>query len=164
MPTSQLFLSNDAVGTQFGEEIFRVNLASTTSATATSAVSIPAAVATKNGKIVGAWVALNNPALSASGFVSGTVSLTPRINSVAAFSIVPSIDMVATSALVVRTNTLTAASAAGVVKGTINPLSAQFSAGDTISFDYNMTSAGSAAAGFAGAGFIGAITVRYDAV
>jgi hypothetical protein len=100
------------------------------------------------------------PAVSASGFVSGTVDAQVNINSAAVLSTLPAIAMVGSAGAVARKTTLTGGGTSAVV----NQNSCYFSAGDCISVDYNARSVGSAAATAAGTGLYVGVRVRYTAV
>ena len=156
----RIMLTNDEVGSAFAEETFFFNFASETSALAASAVTIPLCAPPVAGQVVDVVLGVVRPALSASGFVSGTVDFDVKINSVTCLSTKPAIAMVATSALAVRTNTNDGAAAA--TKAVLNASNA-FDANDQICVEYNARSVGSAAAGAAGVGLYAAIKVRYTA-
>lgn len=171
----RLFLSNDTVGGGVGyaEQTFcypcggTMTEGSVHGAANFSGAVLPMFIAKGNGRILDCFIGVVQPALSASGFVSGTVTATPRINSVAVCSTNPVIKMVGVSSGVVRTSTnnlLSAQLSAGGASAVVNVNSANFSTGDQISFDYNTFSVGSAAAGAAGSGFYIGVTVRYAAV
>jgi len=169
----RIFLSNDTVvgsvgdpnnqGFQFDEETFYFasNETSVHGGANYSAITQGLFTAKANGRIVDVWIGTVQPALSASGFVSGTVNGTVRINSVDVCSTDPSQDMVATSAGVVRTSTNK--SSTGATSAVINQGSNTFSIGDQICYEYNTRSVGSAAAGAAGKGFYLGCKVRYFA-
>ena len=160
----RLLLSNDTdKGYYFQEEVFSWTTPLETSAHGFSAVNVPlVGPMPHNGRIVDIILGVAQPALSASGFVSGTVDANVRINSGATIcTTAPAIAMAATSATCVRkaTNEVTT----GVTKAVLGAGSAVFSAGDMIEVDYNARSVGSAAAGAAGNGAYIAVVVRYDA-
>ncbi len=170
----RLFLSNDGLtsaqipGYDFHEEIRFFSLANESSALASSATLVPVFLADKPGRIVDFWIGVVTPAVSASGFVSGNVSATVNINSAAALSTPPAIigPVGSAGAAGRQTTNTTFTSAAGKpspVSAVVNPLSANFSAGDMISINYNLQSAGSAAATAAGTGFYAAVKLRYAA-
>jgi hypothetical protein len=160
----RLLLSNDAdVGYAYAEDIFSWATPLETSAHGFSAVNVPlVGPMPRNGRVVDVILGVAQPALSASGFVSGTVIGNVRINSGANIcTTAPSIAMAATSATCIRkaTNDVTT----GVTPAVLGLASAVFSAGDMIEVDYNAVSVGSAAAGAAGNGAYIAVVVRYDA-
>lgn len=159
----RLFLSNDSTvsggGIQPDEEIFFFGQASETSALTGSATLVPLTIAKSNGVISNVIIGVALPGVSASGWVSGTVDATVRINSAAVCSTNPSIAMAGSAGQATRKNTLTG----GGVSAVINTASAAFSAGDQISVDWNARSVGSAAATAAGQGFTGAVVVRWAA-
>lgn len=162
MANDRIFLSNDAVGggIDFNEATFYFGFASESSAAGTaSATLVPLFVAPENGRIVDCFVGVVLPAVSASGFVSGTQEANVRINSVQILSTVPAINMAGSAGQAVRKST----NAGGGVSAVVNWGSATFSAGDQISIDYNSRSVGSAAAGAAGKGLQVGVKVRYSA-
>lgn len=160
----RVLLSNDAtVGYTNDDRIATLNLlANETSAHGASAGNVqffgPLPV---NGRIVDFAIGVLQPALSASGFVSGTVNATLRINSATVCSTDPVLTMVATSATCIRQ--ATNQSAANATSAVVNNLSANFSAGDMISIDWNARSVGSAAAGAAGKGLYAMVRYRLAA-
>lgn len=156
---SEIFLSNDAAGFDYSEETFHYNFISETSVHGVSATRIAGRMMARAGKVVSVAIGVVAPALSASGFVSGTVDATLRINSAAVCSTDPSIPMAGSAGAVGRKST----NAGGGVSAVVNPVSATFSKGDQLSLDYNARSVGSAAAGSAGVGFYATFRVRYDA-
>ena len=158
--SANLFLSRDAAGYSFDDNVVFVSLANETSALTGSATLVPAAVTYRPGRIVDAFIAVATPALSASGFVSGTVDAQVRINSAAVLATQPSIAMAANSAGMGRRAT----NAGGGVSAIINPSSASFGRGAMITVDYNARSVGSAAAGVAGNGLMVGVVIRYDAI
>ncbi len=166
-------LSNDTVtapskqGLVYNEEIFTFNQASETSAL-TGSAKAPLFIAKQNGRIVDVVIGVVAPAVSASGFVSGTVTADATINSAAVCSTVPTIYGPVTSAGAAtrKVTNAVSASAAGnpaPTSAVVNLASSYFSTGDQIALSYNLQSGGSAAAGTAGAGFYGQIRVRYAA-
>lgn len=170
----RIFLSNDNLtsaqvpGYQYHEEHRHWQQASETSALTGSATLVPVFIAPANGRIVDFYIGVVTPAVSASGFVSANVSADLRINSAAVCSTQPLIKgpLGSAGAAGRQTTITTFTSAAGKpspVSAVVNVASAAFSAGDMISIDYNLQSAGSAAAGAAGTGFYAGIKVRYDA-
>lgn len=162
MPGDELFLSNATAGFDFLEETFSYNFISETSVHGTSGARFTLVQAPRSGKIVQVEIGVVAPAVSGSGFVSGTVGATVRINSAAVCSTDPSIDMVGSAGQAVRKTSIT--SAAGVIPATINPASATFNKGDQIAADINARSVGSGAATAAGVGFYMNVKVRYSAV
>lgn len=109
-------------------------------------------VAQANGRFTDVGLAAQRMALSASGFVSGTVLATLRINSVAVCSTDPSITMAGSAGAVGQTATNKTATGANAVSGIVNTASAAFSTGDIITVDWNTFSVGSAAATSSGIG------------
>jgi len=168
-------LSNDTYsapqgqGLAYQEEVFTIALNETSvhGAAATTLQGI-AGPMSKPGRIVDFVIGVAAIAVSASGFVSANVSADVRINSAPVCSTQPAIPGPvgsAGAAFRIATNS-TFTSAAGKPSPTsavINAASANFSAGDMISMDYALGSAGSAAAGTSGKGFYGQVTVRYAA-
>jgi hypothetical protein len=159
MPSNK-FLSNDTVGYRFEEVTFTASLVNESSALAGSAIQIPVAITPRAGRIVAAFIGVGTPAVSASGFVSGTVDAQVRINSAAVLSTLPAIAMAGSNSAAGRKAT----NAGGGVSGVPNTASSLFSAGAMISVDYNARSVGSAAAGAAGTGLYIGVTVRYEAL
>lgn len=162
----RLFIGNDATtGYGFDEKIITfpvlTNEASVHVASANSL--IPVWTAPANGRVTDFYISVVNVALSASGFVSGTVSADLRRNSASVLSTTPGIaGPVATSALVVRQCTL-GPSAANITSAVVNAASAAFSAGDQFAINWTMQSGASAAAGAAGKGFVVSMKVRMAA-
>jgi hypothetical protein len=156
-------LSNDSTisggGVEFDDEIFTFNFANETSALTGSATLVPIVNAKAPGVIADVWIGTVAQAVSASGFVSGTVDAQVNINSAAVLSTLPAINMVGSAGQVVRKTTLTG----GGVSAVVNLASASFSAGDAISLNWNARSVGSAAAGAAGAGLYVSVRLRYKA-
>ena len=162
----KILLSNDAVR-GYGYDTKYITfpiLANESSAHTTSANTlIPIFTAPANGRVVDFFIDVVNVALSASGFVSGTVSADLRRNSATVLSTVPAITgPVATSALVVRQCTL-GPSAANLQSAVVNQASAVFSAGDQFAINWTMQSGASAAAGASGKGFKATLVVRMAA-
>jgi len=162
----RLFLGNDAVrGYGYDERVIVLPiLANESSVHVTSANTlVPVFTCPANGRIVDFYISVVNVALSASGFVSGTVSADLRKNSASVLSTVPAITgPVATSALVVRQCTL-GPSAANIVSAQINQASAAVSAGDQLAINWTMQSGASAVPGSAGKGFNAVIRLRMSA-
>lgn len=162
----RLFIGNDAVtGYGYDEVVVPLAvLANESSAHAAAAVTlVPIWTAPANGRVVDFYISVVNVALSASGFVSGTVSADLRKNSASVLSTVPALTgPVATSALVTRQCTL-GPSAANLQSAVVNQGSATFSAGDQFAVNYTIQSAGSAAAGAAGKGMVAVMKVRLAA-
>jgi hypothetical protein len=160
---ARLFLSNDSTvsggGIEYDEELVFFGTASETSAHGASALQVGSVIAKGNGTIVDLVVGVSLPAVSASGFVSGTTLADVRINSAVVCSTQPSIPMAGSAGAAARKCTL----AGGGVSAVINANSAAFSAGDMISIDWNAVSVGSAAAGAAGKGVSGYVKLRYNA-
>ncbi len=159
---SELFLSNDAAGFAYLEETFTYNFVSETSVHGNSGTRFSLGQVPRSGKIVQFEIGVVAPAVSASGFVSGTVGATLRVNSAAVCSTDPTIDMAGSAGAAVRKTSIT--SAAGIVPAAINAASAAVNKGDQLALDFNARSVGSAAAGAAGVGFYATVKVRYDAV
>ena len=164
-------LTNDSTSSGGGihadEQMFFYNpqVNETSAATAaTSAQLIPLFIAKANGRVVDAFVAVAQTAVSASGFVSGTVLGNVRVNSATCLTTQPSIPMAAASAASNRSRTNNSTnSLAATVSAVVNGASAAFSAGDQISIDYGVISAGSAAAGLAVTGVSVGVVVHYAA-
>ncbi|CAB4142932.1 hypothetical protein UFOVP434_52 [uncultured Caudovirales phage] len=161
MPANN-FLSQDAVGFTFDEEVLYFMTANETSAHGISGATIPVGIMKKPGRIAAAFVGVGTPAVSASGFVSGTVDAQVRINSATVMSTLPSIAMAGSAGQAGRR--ATNFGGAGVTSGVVNQASAAFSAGAMISIDYNARSVGSAAATAAGTGVYVGVLVRYEAI
>lgn len=166
----RIFLSNDSSGNaQTGGGIwddeqtfqFNINETSVQGAANMSAGNVGLFIAKGNGRIVDVFIGAPSVALSASGFVSGTINATPRINSAVVCATVPAINMAAASAVLPN---YPATNTGGGVSAVITAASALFSTGNAISFDWNTFSAGSAAAGQAGKGFYLGVKVRYSAL
>lgn len=168
---SRLYLSNDNYtstnpngGWNFDEEVFSFNvLANESSGQVTSANTLqPLFTAPNNGRIVDFWIGVTTIGVSASGFVSGTLSAQININSAAVCSTVPAIVGPSTSANSVRGCTCNGPNSA-FVSSVVNAASAQFSAGDQISLNWTMQSGNSGTVVKAGTGFVVGWKVRYDA-
>ena len=157
MPSNQ-FLSQDAVGFGYEEDSFFISLANESSALTGSATQVPAGIMKKNGRIANVFIGVGTPAVSASGFVSGTVDAQVKINSAAVLSTLPAITMVGSAGAAGRRAT----NAGGGTSAVVNQASAFASAGNMISIDYNLRSVGSAAATAAGTGFYVGVVVRYE--
>ncbi len=159
MPANQ-FLSQDTVGFTFDEETLFISLANESSALTGSAIQVPAGIMKKPGRINNVFIGVGTPAVSASGFVSGTVDAQVRINSAAVLATLPAITMVGSAGAAGRRAT----NLGGGTSAVVNQASAAFSAGAMISIDYNLRSVGSAAATAAGTGFYAGVVVRYETV
>jgi hypothetical protein len=159
MPANN-FLSQDAVGYTFDEEVFYFALANESSALTGSATLVPLGIAKKAGRIADVFIGVGTPAVSASGFVSGTVDVQARVNSAAVMSTLPSIVMAGSAGAAGRKAT----NNGGGVSGVVNQASAAVAKGGMISIDYNARSVGSAAAGSAGTGLYVGVVVRYEAI
>lgn len=159
---SENFLSNAASGFDYVEESFTYNFVSETSVHGTSGTRYSLGQVPRSGKIVQFEIGVVAPAVSASGFVSGTVGATLRVNSAAVCSTDPTIDMVGSAGAVARKTSIT--SAAGIIPAAINTASAAVNKGDQLAIDFNARSVGSAAATSAGVGFYATVKVRYDAI
>lgn len=166
-----LVLSNDALGFEFFDQIIPFDVSGNFPANETSAHGlsasgiIPLLVAPRPGRVVDVGWGVVTPALSASGFVSGTVDATIFINGVgSAQSTVGAINMIGSAGQSGRTfvNTSTT-STAFLNPPQLTNASAQFNAGDEVGFKFNARSVGSAAAGTAGLGLYGYVRVRYAA-
>lgn len=163
MAQDQLVLSNDAVGYAYFDRHGNFGFASEASAhgastTLTEVFMVPAGY---SGEILDVGLGVVLPAVSASGFVSGTVDCTVRINSVAVCSTNPSIVMAGSAGQAARTNTYGGGTTALGVSAIVNAASNAITAGDQIAVDINARSVGSAAAGAAGKGVYGWIKFRY---
>jgi hypothetical protein len=131
---------------------------------ATSAQIVPLFIAKANGRIYDAFIGVAQTAVSASGFVSALYNANVRINSATCLSTQPSIGIAAASAANNRSRSNNSNSSLGTtVSAVVNAASAYFSQGDMISFDYGVTSAGSAAAGQAFTGLYFGCNVHYSA-
>lgn len=161
MPANQ-FLSQDTAGFAFDEETLYFMTPLETSAHGISATGVPVGILRKPGRIQNVFIGVGTPAVSASGFVSGTVDANVRLNSATICTTLPSINMVGSAGAAGRRNTLVSAS--GVTPAVINPASNSAAAGTMISIDYNARSVGSAAAGAAGTGIYVGVVVRYETV
>lgn len=167
LPPDELFLSNDAVGYAYFDRFANPGFASEASAhgastTLTEVFMVPPGF---SGEILDVQLGVVLPAVSASGFVSGTVDATLRINSVAVCSTNPSITMAGSAGQAYRVFTYGVSGVASglVTSGIVNTASAAFVAGDQISIDMNARSTGSAAAGAAGKGLFISVKYRYKA-
>ena len=161
---NRLLLSNDSTvsggGIQPDEEVLFFMWANESSAHGTlSATLVPVGIAKANGVISDVYIGVVLPAVSASGFVSGTTEAQVNINSAAVLSTLAAINMAGSAGAAVRKAT----NSGGGVSAIITTASAVFSAGDQISLNYDSRSVGSAAAGAAGKGLYAAVTVRYAA-
>lgn len=167
----RLMLSNDTVTAPQGQgivndirRIFVPLLLNDTSIHGTAAVSLAAAAGPidQNGRVVDFRIGVARVAVSASGFVSGTVSANLRINSVSCLSTLPGIlGPVAGSATQAVRTASNLCSAGNGTSAVVNTASANFSAGDTFQIDWTANSAGSAAATATGTGLYAEISVRY---
>lgn len=158
----ELVLSNASAGYTLAARTYVFNFASETSAHGVSAAVIPLFQAAGSGRISDFQIGVVLPAVSASGFVSGTVDATLRINSVACLSTNPSIAMAGSAGQAARI--ATNVSGALAVSGVVNVASGAVVPGDQVQMDYNARSVGSAAAGAAGKGFYATVTFRPKAV
>jgi len=159
----RLYLGNDSV-TGYGFDVREITfpiLANESSTHVGSANTLQALwTAPQGGRVVDFYISVVNVALSASGFVSGTVSADLRKNSASVLSTVAAITgPVATSALVVRQCTL-GPSAANIQSAVVNAASGSFAAGDQFSLNWTMQSGASAVPGSAGKGFVATMKVR----
>lgn len=161
--TDLLILSNAPTGTTFHDSYFRGMQSNNEASALTGSFIAPVGGPMQsNGHVVDFWIGVVTPATSASGFVSGTATATPGINSVSIVSTAPSILMAGSAGQAVRTNTQT--STAQTVKTVMGPLaSCRFSVGDQLTVAVNMRSVGSAAAGAAGSGLTWVTQVRFAA-
>lgn len=162
MPSDEIFLSNTLSGYDYNEESFVYNFVSETSVHGNSGTRYELGQAPRSGRITSFEIGVVAPATSASGFVSGTVGATLRVNSAAVCSTDPAIAMAGSAGQAVRTTSIT--SAVNVVPGVVNAASGAVNKGDQLSLDWNARSVGSAAAGAAGVGFCAVVRVRYSAV
>lgn len=164
MAIDQLFLSNDAAGYTYDTRLIFAGFAQDNSAhgastTMTEVFMVPFG---KSGEILDVMLGVELPAVSASGFVSGTTDVTVRINSVAVCSTNPSINMAGSAGQASATNTF-GKNTAIATSAVVNAASNAFVAGDYITVDMNARSVGSAAAGAAGKGLYAQIRYRYKA-
>lgn len=162
MATDQLFLSNDAAGYTYDTRLIFFGFAQDNSAhgastTMTEVFMVPFG---KSGEILDVMLGVELPAVSASGFVSGTIDATVRINSVNICSTNPSINMAGSAGQASATTTF-GKNAGIATSAIINVASNAFNPGDFITVDMNARSVGSAAAGAAGKGLYGQIRYRY---
>ncbi len=166
---SRLLLSNDGiVGYAFDNRYPSLNiLANETSVHGNSAAvvqwqQVPPGV---TGTIVDFQIGVVTAGVSASGWVSGTVDVTPRINSFAVMSTVPAIALAGSAGQAGRvfTGTSSTLNQALCTSGVVNAASNAFSGGDQISYDYNARSVGSAAATTSGKGLYAVGVFRYNA-
>ena len=156
------FTTNDRDTTQGGKiyhyeyVAFQPFVNATSAATGSATLVLPTTGVVKaSGEVCGFVINVNGPALSASGFVSATISANLRINSVSCLTVLPGVSGPASAS---------AGFAFRTISGTVNPASARVNPGDQITLDYNCQSGGSAAAGAAAIGFSAFAIVRYDAV
>ena len=168
----RIFLSNDSSGNAvtgagiWDDEqtfMFSINETSVQGGAAMSAGNLGLFIAKQNGRITDVFVGAPSVALSASGFVSGTITAKVRINSATVCATVPAINMAAASA-VLPNYPSTNVGGTNCVSAVLTAASAAFSTGNAISIDWNTFSAGSAAAGQAGKGFYVGVRVRYAAL
>ena len=168
----RVFLSNDSSGNAvtgagiFDDEqtfMFAINETSVHGGAGMSAGTLGQFIAKQNGRIVDVFVGAAAIALSASGFVSGSVFAQVRVNSATVCATKPQINMKATSTVIPDYPNTIVGLATGV-SAVLTAASANFSTGNMISLDWNTTSNGSAAAGQAGTGFYAGIRVRYAAL
>ncbi len=161
---SGLWLSNDTNGfTYYDRHLEDLPLLNDTSAHgASAAMRTLFGPMPRNGNIVDVGIAVARPATSASGFASGTIDLTLRINSAAVCSTNPAINMAGSAGQAVYT--ATNAGQATAVSAVVNTASSRFSTGNMLSYDWNARSVGSAAAGATGTGMAMWAIVRFDAV
>ena len=164
----RIISTNDAWKSfDYDEEVFGpFGVANATSANTGSAAHVIGFVAKRPGRITDVFFRAV-PAVSASGFVSGDLSCNVRVNSVSALSTLPAMiapvgSAGAGTAKATNAGHASAAGNPGPISAVVNSASANFSAGDLISIDYTLTSAGSAAAGAAGTGFAAFVVVRYS--
>jgi hypothetical protein len=164
----QTFLTNDAAGNAFFERHAFFGFANESSAHGAAGITVAEVFTVPgglSGEIVDFQIGVVLPAVSASGFVSGTTTAQLRINSVAALSTQPAIALAGSAGQAYRVATQFTSGIASslVTSGVVNAASAAINAGDQISVDMTANSAGSAAAGAAGKGLYGVITYRYKA-
>lgn len=170
----EIVLTNDQfTGYDGRKSTYTFNWASDVSAhgaATTSGANVPIGPAftvplgSPGGRIVDFGIFVNRPALSASGFVSGTVTGSLRINSATVCSTTPIINMAANSAAAIPTlANVSATSTAAVTPTVLNTNSCAWSGSAFLSFDYDTKSAGSAAAGAAGIGFRAYCVVQHFA-
>ncbi len=161
----KIFLDNDSTGYGFSNEKFNFPQQPTTEASAHgfSGTTVQLGIVNASGRVYDFQLGIVNPALSASGYVSGTVDCDLLVNGASIMSTKPAFAMVATSALVVRQST-NGTSAANITFPIINTASAAVVPGDQICVTFNARSNGSAAAGFAGHGLVGYALIRPAAV
>lgn len=166
MPNDLLVLSNAPNdGNTFVEEVFRFGDINATSAMAGVAANstVIAGPMHRAGRVVDFAIAVVEPALSASGFISGNVSANLFIlngsTTISAITTLPAIlGPVANSAAVVPKATNAGGGTSAV------PANVYFSAGDLLLMNKTGNSAGSAAAGNTSVkGFNGFVKVRYIA-
>lgn len=160
------FLTNDSPGYAFQDKYAFFGFASESSAhgastTMTEVFMVPAGL---SGTIQDVGLGVVLPAVSASGFVSGTTDVTVRINSVAVCSTNPSIALAGSAGQAARTTTFGVGTTAIATSAVVNAASNAFSPGDFIAVDMNARSVGSAAAGAAGKGLYGYVKYRYKAI
>lgn len=169
----RLSLSNDTLTAPQGQGIFYDEdkyfvplLLNDTSVHGTAAVTLVAAggPVKQKGRVIDFRIGVARMAVSASGFISATVSANLRINSVSCLSTLPGVlGPVLSAAALTRVNTNNCSAGNGT-SAIINTASAAFSAGDTFQIDWTAGSAGSAAAAQTGTGLYAEITVRYGAL
>src|SRR5215475_9508627 len=148
--TDRLLLSNDAVGTTAMDNYavsYLDALLFDTSAHGVSASAIQAWIGPmmNNGHIVDFFLGVARPAISASGFISGTVDAAVYINSAQVLSTNPSIPMLAASAGLYAGYNTRGVLASALWSGTsavVNNASSFFSAGDFIAATWNARSVG----------------------
>jgi hypothetical protein len=156
-------LTNDAVGNSFREEIWWVApVLNDTSAHGNSAGNMAIGPAVNfSGRVVDFGIFVTKQAVSASGFMSGTIDALVRLNSASITSTNPTIPMVSGSATQqAAVATYVSGGFNGGTSCVINNNSAVFSPGNYISFDYNARSVGSGAAAAAGTGLRVYVKIR----
>lgn len=162
-----LLLTNDAIGYQYQDRYSYFGFASEASAhgastTLTTLFQVPDNF---SGRILDVGLGVVLPAVSASGFVSGTIDATVRINSVAVCSTNPSIAMAGSAGQAYRVFTTGVSGIASglVTSAVVNVASNALVDGDQIAVDMNARSVGSAAATAAGKGLAGYVKYRFKA-
>lgn len=152
-----IVLSNDSAGFSYRDTRYEFAFVSETSVHGVSGTRYALGTwptSATSGKIIDFGISVVAPATSASGFVSGTINATLRVNSGAVCSTNPAILMAGSAGQAVRVGTYasTAVNQALATSAVVNVASAQVNPGDQIAADWNAVSVGSAAAGAAGVG------------
>ena len=155
-----LSLANETAGYNPEEEVYTYAFVQENSVHGNSGANRSLFVAKRNGRIVDVILGTVAQGVSASGWVSGTVTADVVVNSAAVCSTQPAIALAGSAGAVARKST----NNGGGTSAVLTAASANFSTGDHIAINYDARSVGSAAAGAAGTGLYVSVRVRYAAV